>query len=320
MDRTIRYAPRSRESSHEENPGSEADPIDIDDLQLTLLPKSSVIPTIGRWNLGELTLAALSAENLCVRARSTGAGTPTYVFFIKGGGVSIRSPLETVELDAPSIVMVDSERTHSLCFGAPCDVMLLLVPRPYLVARGLGAVRFGTVCTDLLPSDNQVVSDFLSMLAQQGGKCSHELRRLQGEHLLDTLLFVFSGLRNESSRSGGTEILLKAKRYIAANLADGELGVRHVAEASGVSISQLQRLFARENNSVMQYVQHCRMRLALELLTGPSDRPRSIREIAAICGFPNQAYFSKAFRRYFNVAPRNATESLLTTFYKPDTA
>jgi AraC-like DNA-binding protein len=62
------------------------------------------------------------------------------------------------------------------------------------------------------------------------------------------------------------------------------------------------------------------MRLAVELLTGPSDRPRSIKEIASICGFPNQAYFSKAFRRHFKVAPRDATESLLTTFYEPDTA
>ncbi|HEY4350613.1 MAG TPA: helix-turn-helix transcriptional regulator, partial [Paraburkholderia sp.] len=306
--------------NHEDSPVSEAGAVDIDDLLLKPPSESSAVPAIGKWNLGELTIATLSADSLHVMAPSKGAGNPTYVLFIRSGGVSIRSQPQAFEIEAPSMVMIDSERTHSLCFRACCDVVLLLVPRHCLVAKGVRAVRSGTVCADFLPLDNQVASDFLSLLAHQRGESSRELRRLQGEHLLDIVLFVFFRLRNASSHSGSAQILLEAKRYIAANLGNGQLGVRLIADACGVTTSQLQRVFSRERCSVMQYVQHRRMRLALELLTGPSDRPRTIREIASICGFPNQAYFSKAFRRYFSVAPRDATESLLIAFYGADAA
>ncbi|HEY4353743.1 MAG TPA: AraC family transcriptional regulator [Paraburkholderia sp.] len=293
---------------------------DVHDSGLEQVPAGESAPIVEEWSLGDLAIATLTAENVSVVALSDDIGNPTFVTFVKTGWISVQSGQERHRIEAPSMVMVDTEIAHSQCFLERSDAVLLRVPRYHLVARGFGSVRFGMVCADLLPVDNRVVSDFFSLLAQQAGKSSHEMRRLQSEHLLDVLLFAFGRLRNASSRYGSTEVLQHAKRYIVENLSNVNLNVRHIADASGVSVFQLQRVFNRDGCTVMRYVQQCRMRLAADLLTGVLARPDRISEIARICGFSNQAHFSKTFRRYFGIAPKDAKEHLVKTFVRPDTA
>ena len=50
----------------------------------------------------------------------------------------------------------------------------------------------------------------------------------------------------------------------------------------------------------MQYVSRLRMNRALELL---SEREKSIREIALACGFEDEKYFSRAFKKKYGYPP-----------------
>ena len=73
---------------------------------------------------------------------------------------------------------------------------------------------------------------------------------------------------------------------------------RHV----GISRRQLERLFQKYLNCVpTRYYLELRLRRARELLLGSS---RSIVDIAFSCGFVSAPHFSKCYRDFFNVAPR----------------
>jgi AraC-like DNA-binding protein len=77
--------------------------------------------------------------------------------------------------------------------------------------------------------------------------------------------------------------------------------VTGLAELTHLSVSQFDRRFKRlYQMTPMQYVLRVRINAACQALT-TSDR--SIAEIATACGFYDQSYFTKQFRRHFAQTP-----------------
>lgn len=67
---------------------------------------------------------------------------------------------------------------------------------------------------------------------------------------------------------------------------------------------------AAYGKSVVSYLTQIRMQKAHELLTERTDL--SIREIAQTCGFSDQNYFTKVFRRYYQKTPRQTRQEAET--------
>lgn len=97
--------------------------------------------------------------------------------------------------------------------------------------------------------------------------------------------------------------LRRALVYVNANLSH-PFSVDQVAEAAQVPRRTLERLFETElGRSCGKEALRRRLVLAKMLLRNEN---LSLKEIAAACGFCNQAYFSNAFSRAFGLSPRRA--------------
>lgn len=95
--------------------------------------------------------------------------------------------------------------------------------------------------------------------------------------------------------------LRRALVYVNANLSR-PFSVDQVAEAAHVPRRTLERLFETElGRSCGKEALRRRLVQAKMLLRNES---LSLKEIAAVCGFCNQAYFSNAFSRAFGLSPR----------------
>ena len=89
--------------------------------------------------------------------------------------------------------------------------------------------------------------------------------------------------------------------YMDANLA-GDLSLRTLAAAQNVSGSYLSSMFHREyGKTVTECVMEKRMEAAAGLLLSTHLQ---IQTVAQHCGFSDVNYFSKTFKRYFGVPPR----------------
>lgn len=89
--------------------------------------------------------------------------------------------------------------------------------------------------------------------------------------------------------------------YIEEHFCEPELDVAAVCRAGFISVSSLQRAFLRQMGvSPMQYIIGLRIRKAVRLLV--ENRLR-VREIAYACGFSDEKYFSRAFRRVYGYPP-----------------
>jgi AraC-like DNA-binding protein len=102
--------------------------------------------------------------------------------------------------------------------------------------------------------------------------------------------------------------LLTARQYIASRLGESELTPQAVADAVGISLRHLNRMFAVDDQSISTYIWSQRIERAHAELTNPLLARITIGEIAFRWGFSSQAHFSRAIRERFGVSPNTLRE------------
>ncbi len=126
---------------------------------------------------------------------------------------------------------------------------------------------------------------------------------------------AWTGLR-ESRPEVGAAVRATARRtvcdYIDRHLADGRLTPERLSRLFRMSRATLYRLFEDEGG-VVAYISGRRLDRCRALLAADPARERTIGEIAFSHGFASEAHFSRAFRRRFGMAPREARGSIRET-------
>lgn len=98
----------------------------------------------------------------------------------------------------------------------------------------------------------------------------------------------------------GYEHLVEAAELMAANIEE-PLTLSEIADAAGISLRQLERLFHRYYNvTPAQHYLTLRLRRARELLSHTSA---PIMQITVACGFQTASHFCKAYRALFGHSP-----------------
>jgi AraC-like DNA-binding protein len=191
--------------------------------------------------------------------------------------------------------------------GTPDVQWVVKVPRDGVRARIGNAERFLGLSFD---ARRGLASYFLTSLhaaLRHAGDMDAAARGMAGAHLLEILCLALREDEHalESARTTVRRAHLhRAEAFIRANLKRPDLDPGHVAEACGISLRYLQRLFAETDMTVAGYIRDCRLtRCDEELQSRPGE---TIATIAYRWGFSDQAQFSRAYRAQFGRSPRAA--------------
>ena len=80
-----------------------------------------------------------------------------------------------------------------------------------------------------------------------------------------------------------------------------DIPVKEMAEIMNLSRSHFTRLFQEEmNTSPRTYLADLRLKTAIELLF---NEPLSVKEVAAHCGFNDENYFCRLFKKHYGLSP-----------------
>lgn len=90
-------------------------------------------------------------------------------------------------------------------------------------------------------------------------------------------------------------------------LGDGHPGVREVALATGMSVRTFQRQLAQRGLTYSELVDEVRYDEARRRLANPGKR---IKRVAVEVGFAEPASFTRAFRRWTGLSPREYRQKL----------
>lgn len=113
-------------------------------------------------------------------------------------------------------------------------------------------------------------------------------------------LMIVESMQEHFSEDDSTEVLKKAKKYIADHLSE-EISRKEVADHVYLNPDYLSRLLKKETGlSFSEYVLDRRIFLAKMLLQATG---KNIQEIAGMTGFNSASYFSKIFRQETGLSP-----------------
>lgn len=121
---------------------------------------------------------------------------------------------------------------------------------------------------------------------------------------------IFENMSNDQKQSIKESAITNCIQFMEANFTDSKVNVKTICKHSFITASTLQRGFMKHfGMSPKQYLTHLRMNRALELL---SENELSIKEISVACGFIDEKYFSRAFKKKYNCSPSQFRKSIIT--------
>ncbi|MDN8541290.1 AraC family transcriptional regulator [Erwinia sp. BC051422] len=128
-----------------------------------------------------------------------------------------------------------------------------------------------------------------------------ELTRAMPESDPMLLLVMQDAIRRLNSATPRQSVVDRARSQVRLMLMQGEPALPEVAEKMGMSSWSLQRRLREENLSFTALVDKVRCELATWYL---QQRQLPVSEMALLLGYSEVSAFSRAFRRWFGVSPR----------------
>ncbi|WP_287815057.1 AraC family transcriptional regulator, partial [Pseudomonas sp.] len=137
----------------------------------------------------------------------------------------------------------------------------------------------------------------------------HELQgKLMPGHDPVLLMLVKDAIRQLGEVDLGPDLLEQARQIIRTVLHQGEPVLELIAEQLELTDSTLQRRLREHGLSFSQLVDQTRQALARQYLRQPN---LSISELAPLLGYSETSAFSRAFKRWFGVSPRQWRQNSL---------
>jgi AraC-like DNA-binding protein len=200
------------------------------------------------------------------------------------------------------LMLYDASRPFRLTFGGRFVRTTLRFPREALVRRIGAPEHFIGRPIDGTTGVAAILSPVLRDLPSRAGAVPTAARERVAEILLDLIAVALLADIGEPPRGAGMT-LVHAKAWIEAHLGE-PLTADEIAGACRLSLRHLNRLFAREDTSLMRYLWERRLARCHRDLSNPAMRRRSIGEIAFAAGFNDLSHFSRAYRRHYGCGPR----------------
>ena len=106
---------------------------------------------------------------------------------------------------------------------------------------------------------------------------------------------------NSNTRSHAT--VEAAKEYIEQHYMDTEMNIMDISKALLVNQTYLRKMFKSEMNmTLLEYITKYRMHIAKKMILNTDEK---LTQISEQVGYSDISYFSKCFKKYYGVSPKN---------------
>ncbi|MEM1102968.1 MAG: helix-turn-helix domain-containing protein [Pseudomonadota bacterium] len=229
------------------------------------------------------------------------------------GDGALRQDGRTAHLGPGQFALYDSTRPYELQFGGPFRQTVLRIPRALMLDRlptaewltartlnggsGLGKIALGTL-EEIADQDMAIPKPY-----------SERLRDL----VLDLMTLACAETADHGpAEASNTQLvqLRSAQQFIEEHLAEVDLSPARIAAAQRISVRYLNMLFAMVNTTASRWIWKRRLDFARSDLSDPRRSALTISEIAYRWGFNDISHFSRAFRKEFDMSPKEFRASL----------
>lgn len=267
--------------------------------------------SIDRYGVGEFVFTdchtgAMRLERSLTRISRDSIRDFVFHVFLEGGvaDMTVRASPRAVDPGSATVVALDLGQPVRMRRDA-CHVLSFFVP--------------SALAADVFPDPEALhgralrnETPLMNLIFEHAGAVGRDIARLDAHaaasairtsaELLVAAFGKQAGLAGDARAAVRAAMFGRARRYIQANLRNAELSPESVVRALQLPRPSVYRLFQHEGG-LGAYIRHLRLRQAAdELVHCPQ---RSITEIAYGLGFASSSDFTRAFRRSYDMAPRD---------------
>ena len=277
---------------------------------------------IALYDHGGLELAHIrtNAGRIARQRCRSGQGDDRHCFLVvnRSGHSEVRQDNSSIHLAPGDMALFDSTRASEITTGDLIDHVSFHLSRDTVCRHFAPNQRlFGKL--DLGSTSGRLLAGLAGQLLVGGD--GRQTAADEGAALQEALIaLLLPALRGSETRRGDLDdsthaALLRdqAQRLIGQLLQEAHLTPQYLADRLHISIRQLYRLFEDSGDSVCRYIQRQRLQRSAEDLGNPQLRHHSITRIAFKWGFADSAHFSRAFKKQFELTPKDyRVQHLLT--------
>ncbi len=212
------------------------------------------------------------------------------------------------EFDMPrgSLIFYEATNTYGLDFDGASESLVLAIPKSELQKR---VANLQIHLDEPIRYDTRKIA-MLAGLMRGVLDTPYEARQTVQDSMAEAMismlvatLFDAEGAASRAPTYANAAMLQRVKAFINSHLADPDLNTQMVADAVGITVSYLHKIFMQNNTTVMQFVlgerlERCRKDIAR------IDRAGGISQVAYAWGFNDASHFSRSFRKRFGLSPR----------------
>jgi AraC-like DNA-binding protein len=248
---------------------------------------------------GPLSVAAIqSAAQLVQRGPKEIAHAPGEYYFLivqqSGTGLVVQRGRQAHLLPGDA-ALVDTRRAYTLAFDRDFEQLNISIPLDCIEAWHRDAVPVGVRIANVGP----LVSGYIDLLRRFDGQ--EKLAKSLANNVLD-LLQMLAARPDAAVGNLPDGRLLRAREYIRRHFADPSLCAKEVAQANGISVRLLHKLFAASGGTFGDFLRETRLEYCWQRLGNRACRD-TILAIALRAGYGNPAVFARAFRQRYGLSP-----------------
>ncbi|MEO5793511.1 MAG: transcriptional regulator FeaR [Rhodoferax sp.] len=203
------------------------------------------------------------------------------------------------------IAILDAAQPCRIVLGEQSRQISLILPRQ-TVERNLHHTR--VACAQRIPASSALAMMAGQLMFAALRQSKTGLAPQEGEAVLDALVSLLKpalGLAEAVDRVASDahqRMFDKACAFIDAHLAEDRLSPEWIAQAIGVSVRGLYRVFSRQGLVVAQYIKNRRLDLCAQALRQAACDEK-LYTLGYSWGFADSSHFSSAFKTRFGVPP-----------------
>jgi AraC-like DNA-binding protein len=210
-------------------------------------------------------------------------------------------------LEPGDFTLLDRSRPYQYSYNGKFSQIILILRQDLLLPRMGSAALFTATRIDGSRDIGGLLSPMLRQLPMFAASVGDGARERVAQNILDLIATALL-THEERARIPSGMTLVRVKFWIETHLG-GDLSAERIAAECKVTARHLNRLFARESTSLMQYVLERRLARCRRDLTDAAMRHRTISEIAIAAGFKDLSHFSRAYRSRYG---RTASEDRMS--------
>lgn len=254
---------------------------------------------LARFSLGRIGIARARSESARVRRPGDANREPMIVLHAQRRGRLTFEPERGIACGAVGdIIVVDDSQPYSIDISDHNDCLILEIPKSLIEITAKPADWHG-----LLLSRRDPNVGFLSQMVESLWLQRERITEIGAG--IDALVVTAAEIACRAAMRGyGRDANPESPvQFARRHLSDPELSTAMISEATGLSPRAVQKSFARYTRQTpTAYITEQRLARAADRLS--ADLHQSITGIAFDVGFNDSAFFSRCFRRYYGLTPR----------------